>query len=105
MFRMRQKIYLSCENFKIKQLSKKLDYQKMKAFKIKQQMRLVTFELKLSKYSKTHLIVHAALLKSASESTKLVKIMNVEKYKNQNYVIEKILMKNCINKINYYLVK
>ena len=35
-FKIRQKIYLSCENFKIKQFSEKLDYQKMKAFKMKQ---------------------------------------------------------------------
>ena len=35
MFRMRQKIYLSCKNFKTKQSCKKLDYQKMKIFKIK----------------------------------------------------------------------
>ena len=34
-FKMKQKIYLSCENFKIKQSCKKLDYQKMRVFKIK----------------------------------------------------------------------
>ena len=31
--------------------------------------------------------------------------MNVEKYENQNYVIKKILKKNQINKIDYYLIK
>ena len=66
----------------------------MKAFKIKWQTESVIFELELSEHSKAHLIVHAALLKLASNNTRLVKIMNVEKYKNQNYVIEKILEKN-----------
>ena len=66
----------------------------MKAFKIKQQIRSVTFELELSEHFKAHLIVHAALLKSASDKAKLVKIMNVEEYENQNYVVEKILEKN-----------
>src|SRR5436190_7801615 len=65
----------------------------MKVFKIKQQIKLMTFELKLSKYSKTHLIIHAALLESASENAKLAKIINVEEYKNQNYIIKKILKK------------
>ena len=63
------------------------------------------FELELFKHSKTHLIVHAALIESASENTKLVKIMNIKKYENQNYVIEKILKKNQINKTDYYLIK
>ena len=77
----------------------------MKAFKIKKQTESVTFKLKLSKYSKTHLIIHAALLKSALKNIKIAKIMNVKKYENQNYIVEKILVKNQINKINYYLVK
>ena len=63
------------------------------------------FELKLSKHSKAHLIVHITLLESASENIKLTKIMNVKKYENQNYIVEKILIKNQINKINHYLVK
>ena len=105
MFKMRQKIYLSHENFKIKQFSEKLDYQKMRAFKIKWQTKSVTFELELFKHSKAHLIIHIALLESASENTRLVKIMNVKEYENQDYVVEKILEKNQINETNHYLVK
>ena len=65
----------------------------------------MTFELKLSKHFKAHFIVHTVLLESASDNTKITKIINVKKYENQNYVIEKILAKNQINKINHYLVK
>ena len=79
MFRIEQKIYLSHKNFKIKQSCEKLDYQKMRAFKIKQQTKSVTFKLELLKYFKTYLIIHTILLKSASENTKLAKIMNVKK--------------------------
>src|SRR6266480_5457914 len=100
-----QKIYLSQENFKTKQFCEKLNYQKMRAFKIKQQTESVTFKLELSEHSKTHLIVHVTLLKSASDNTKLARIMNVEEYKNQNYVVKRILEKNQINKTNHYLVK
>ena len=77
----------------------------MKAFKIKQQIESVTFELELSEHFKAHLIVHIMLLKSASDNAKLTKIINVEKYKNQNYVVKKILEKNQINETDYYLVK
>ena len=77
----------------------------MRAFKIKQQIRSVTFELELSEHFKAHLIVHTALLKSASDKAKLTRIMNIEKYENQNYVVKKILEKDQINNTNHYLVK
>ena len=104
-FKMRQKVYLSCENFKIKWFCEKLNYWRMRAFKVKWQMKSVTFELELSEHFKAHFIVHIVLLESASDNAKITKIMNVEKYENQNYVIEKILAKNQINEINHYLVK
>ena len=63
------------------------------------------FELELLKHSKAHLIVHVVLIKSASDNVKLMKIMNVEKYENQNYIVKKILEKNQINKINHYFIK
>ena len=77
----------------------------MRAFRVKQQTESVTFELELSRYFKAHLIVHAVLMKSASDNTKLTRIMNVKEYKNQNYVVEKILKKNQINRTDHYLVK
>ena len=65
----------------------------------------MTFKLKLSKHSKAYFIIHVILLESASDNAKLTKIMNVEKYENQNYIVKKILKKDQINRINYYLVK
>ena len=78
----------------MKQFNEKLDYQKMRAFKIKWQTELIMFKLELFKHSKAHFIVHIILIESASENTKLVKIMNIEKYENQNYIVERILKKN-----------
>ena len=77
----------------------------MRVFKVKQQTKSVTFELELSKHSRAHFIIHVTLMKSASDNIKLTKIMNVEKYENQNYIVEKILEKNQIDDTNYYLVK
>ena len=105
MFKIKQKIYLSYKNFKTKWFSKKLDYWRMRAFKIKWQTESVTFKLELSKHFKAHFIVHVTLLESASEEVKLARIMNVKKYENQDYIVEKILEKNQIDETNYYLVK
>ena len=77
----------------------------MKIFKIKQQTKSIIFELKLLKYFKTHFIIHITLLKSVLNNTKLARIMNVKEYKNQNYIVKKILEKNQINKADHYLVK
>ena len=65
----------------------------------------MTFKLELLKHFKTHLIVHTALLESASENTKLARIINIEKYENQDYVVERILKKNQIDETDHYLVK
>ena len=68
-------------------------------------MRSMIFELKLLKHFKTHLIIHITLLESASDNAKLTKIINVKEYENQNYVVNKILKKNQINRTDHYLVK
>ena len=65
----------------------------------------MTFELELSKHSKAYFIIHAALMKSASDNTKLTRIMNIKEYENQNYVVKKILEKNQIDETDHYLVK
>ena len=44
-------------------------------------------------------------MKSALNNAKITRIMNVEKYENQNYIVEKILAKNQINETDYYLIK
>ena len=77
----------------------------MRAFKIKQQIKSVTFELELSEHSRTYFIIHAALMKSALNNAKIAKIMNVKEYENQNYIVEKILVKNQIEEKDHYLVK
>ena len=65
----------------------------------------MTFKLKLLRYFKAHFIIHIILLESVSDNAKIMKIMNVKKYENQNYIVEKILAKNQIDEIDHYLVK
>ena len=68
-------------------------------------MRSIIFKLELSEYFKAHLIVYITLLKSVSDNTRLIKIINVKKYKNQDYVVKKILEKNQIDETDHYFVK
>lgn len=68
-------------------------------------MGSINFKLQLFKYSKVYPIFHALLLKPAPDSASLIKIIDYKKYKNQDYNIEKILVKKSINKKNYYLIK
>ena len=75
-------IYLSCENFKTKWFNEKLDYWKIKVFKVRWQTELIMFKLELLKHSKAHFIVHTVLLESALKNAKLARIMNVKKYVN-----------------------
>ena len=77
----------------------------MRVFKIKQQTESITFELELSKHFKAYLIVHVMLLESVSDSARIVRIINVKEYKNQNYIVKKILVKNQIDEENHYLMK
>ena len=68
-------------------------------------MKSVTFKIELSEHSKAHLIIQITLLELTSENTRIVKIINVKEYENQDYIIERILAKDQINRIDYYLVK
>ena len=65
----------------------------------------MTFKLKLFKEMKIHSIFHAALIESASDNVSIAKIMNVKKYKNQDYDVEKILAQEEIDEETHYLMK
>ena len=50
---------------------------------------------------KIYLIFHALLLELASDEIPETKFMNVEKYENQDYIIEIILTQDKIKNKNY----
>ena len=56
-------IYLLRKNIKTKMLSNKLDHIKLRLFRIKKKLKLVTFKLILSKEIKIHPVFHKSLLK------------------------------------------
>ena len=55
-------VYLLRKNVKTKRLSEKLDYTKLRLFKVKRVLGLVTFELDLLAIIKIYLVFHKLLL-------------------------------------------
>jgi hypothetical protein len=58
-------VYLLRRNIKITKLSDKLDSKKIGLFKVKRNIRDISFELKLPLIIKIHFIFHISLLKPA----------------------------------------
>ena len=61
------KVYLRRKNIQTKRPSSKLDYTKLRPFKIQRKLSPVTFELELPKGSRLHPVFHAAPLEMAPQ--------------------------------------
>src|SRR4051794_7753601 len=88
----RDLVYLIHKNIKIKRSSSKLDYIKLKPFKIKEKKGLVTFILNLLKDIKIYLIFYISPLKLVLKNVKLVILVLLNKdILNYKYEIEYVL--------------
>ena len=67
-------VYLLKKNIKTKRPSNKLDYIKLKPFKIKDKLELVIFQLNLLEEMRIHLVFHVSLLELALDNTRLESI-------------------------------
>jgi hypothetical protein len=91
-FKKGEKVYLLCRNIKTKQLSTKLDHQKLGLFKIEEQLGPVGYKLKLPKSIKIHPNFHILLLEKAPDNAKTPD--NVELNKDttkEEYKVKRIL--------------
>ncbi len=68
-FKERNKAYLLRWNIKMKRSSNKLNYTKLKSYKILEIKELINYKLNLSAFMKIHLIFHICFLKSADSNT------------------------------------
>lgn len=74
-----EKVYLLHRNIKIKRLSQKLDYQKIRLFVIIEKLGLVNYKLQLLKSMlKIYLVFHVSLLELALENTKITKNIEIK---------------------------
>jgi len=76
----------------MKQLSDKLNYKKLKSFKIKKILKLVNYKLILLKIINIHLVFYISLLKSAPPSAFAASITKINSMNsNVKYKIKTIL--------------
>ena len=69
-FKKREKVFLLQQNIKTKQLNKKLDYKKLRLFKIEKKIEKLSYRLKLSHKMRIHSVFHVLLLKKTNQNTK-----------------------------------
>ena len=70
-FKERGTAYLLRRNIKTKRLSDKLDYKKLRLFKIKKKLELVTYRLILPKDIRIYLVFYIVLLEKAPKDAKI----------------------------------
>ncbi|MDF2435347.1 MAG: hypothetical protein JWP44_4978, partial [Mucilaginibacter sp.] len=89
---------------KTKRPSNKLDYKKLKPFKIKEVIANVNYRLDLPKTIRIHPVFHLLLLELAADNTKLTKPIKVEPTEPE-YKVEAILDSQKKGRVTQYLVK
>ena len=108
MLKKRDKVYLLQKNIETTRSSNKLDYVKIRPFKIIRDIKEVSFELELSKdMQQKHPVFHVSLLVPASGDVPVLKqVPNNYLMKQEGwYKVEKILEHKNISRQKHYLVK
>ena len=94
MLKERDKVYLLQKNIEITRSSSKLNYVKIKSFKIIRSIKEVSFKLELSKeMQQKYSVFHVLLLKSVSDSMSVLRqVLNNYFIKQENwYKVKKVL--------------
>jgi len=99
------KVYLFIRNIATRRPSKKLNYKKIRLFKVKRSIKGINFKLDLPKIIKIYPVFHVSLFKLANNRTPVTKIL--KKYIKGFFIydVEKILDKQNINGQDKWLVK
>jgi len=93
-FKEENKIYLLCCNIKIKQLNNKLNYKKLKLFKIEKVLKLINYKLTLFKIINIYLVFYISFLKLVFLNVFIAPITEINSVNlNAKYEVEIIL--NC----------
>jgi len=72
--REKNKVYLFTRNITIKRPNKKLNYKKIKLFKIKKSIKGISFKLNLPKIIKIYLMFYVLLFKPVNKEILIIKI-------------------------------
>jgi len=103
-FVVEEKVYLRTNNIHVKQRSKKLNNKSIKLFKIKRNIKKLSYELDLLKKMQIHSIFYAFMLQCCNQFIPL-QIIKTFVELNEKYQVENILEKQMINEKAHYLIK
>jgi len=103
-FVIKERVYLRTDNICLKQRSKKLNNKSIKPFKIKRNIKRLSYELDLLKKMQIHSVFHAFMLQCCNQFIPLQIIKTFVKL-NEKYQVENILKKQMISGKAHYLIK
>jgi len=103
-FVVEERVYLRTDNIHVKQRSKKLNNKSIKLFKIKRNIKELSYELDLLKKMWIHSVFHAFMLQCCNQ---FIPLQTTETFvkSDKEYQVENILEKQMISKKAHYLVK
>lgn len=101
-FKKEDPIYLIRKNMKTKRLSSKLDFTKLKPFKIKEVINIINYRLKLLRNMRIYSVFHVSLLERTPISAKTTQI---EVDPDEKYDIERIIGNRIERGKRFYLIK
>ncbi len=103
-FVVEERVYLRTNNIHVKQRSKKLNNKSIKPFKIKRNIKKISYELDLLKKMRIHPVFHASMLQCCNQFIPLQTTKTSVKL-NEEYQVENILEKRMISEKAHYLVR
>ncbi len=91
-FEVEERVYLRTDNIHIKQRSKKLNNKSIKPFKIKRNIKELSYKLDLLKEMQIHTVFHAFMLQCCNQFISL-QIIKTSVKPDKEYQVENILEK------------
>jgi len=103
-FVVEERVYLRTDNIHMKQRSKKLNNKSIEPFKVKRNIKGLSYELDLLKKMKIHPVFHASMLQCCNQFIPL-QTTETSVEPDKEYQVENILEKRMISEKAHYLVK
>jgi len=103
-FVIEERVYLRTDNIHVKQKSKKLNNKSKEPFKIKRNIKRLSYKLDLLKEMQIHSVFHAFMLQCCNQFIPL-QIIETSVKSDKEYQVENILKKQMISEKTHYLIK
>jgi len=103
-FKVEERVYLRTNNIHVKRRSKKLNNKSIEPFKVRRNIKGISYELDLPKKMQIHSVFHASMLQCCNQFIPL-QTTETSVEPDKEYQVENILEKRMISGKAHYLVK